>query len=466
MNILEAGTKRQTDDKMMNSPECVKDSLHAGWHFPTKRCCIFLVSAFFVASLVGCGGTSSQPQSVQPPPVVTVSPPAFTMGVGSNYQFSASVTGVSNTTVTWRVNGTDGGSVESGTIDSTGLYIAPTKIPSAPISVIAVAQADGVTTGQAAVMLLNTDPAGSATAEQITCPSVKGINGGQCYALNLSCPGLSDLNGYVVVNVPAGAPVGTVMLTTGAKSEELYWSAYAYGPDVIDGLLQAGFVTIQTSFGGPFTKNQPDGWQTGPGGVRRAACRYATLAKWVYDNVRPATVPLCATGNSSGSQQIGYALAHYGLGSIFTMVEPTSGPPFSRVDYSCECNQPDLPDPCGSQSLTQCVGLSNAQLYVDPAYSAPICSQALQTHNTDHSAEFFSDSIQTPDASVDYPNTYVHFLWGGLDDSSAPVMGQEWQKMITSKNSFTCVADAPHDIADALDAAKQIVSDMVNSCHF
>jgi hypothetical protein len=66
-----------------------------------------------------------------------------------------------------------------------------------------------------------------------------------------------------------------------------------------------------------------------------------------------------------------------------------------------------------------------------------------------------------------YPGTYVHFAWGGEDTSSAPVMGQLWEEVITpaSGTAFACVADAPHDMADVLDGAQQILTDLVTNCH-
>jgi hypothetical protein len=450
-----------------------------------KRGCIpfGVVSLVLVcAALAGCGGSSSAANVSPPPPppdniVVTVSPSSFTMGVGSNYQFSTTVTGTTNTAVNWQVNGIAGGSATVGMIDSTGLYIAPGSIPAGTISVQAVAQADGKSTGSAAITLALTDPmgtgAGTAASDTITCPTVTGPTPGTCYSVVLSCPGIADLNGYLWVNTPPGPPVGTVMLTGGANSEGLYAdpNIYTHGADVVNGLLQNNFITVQTSFGGVFTDSQPFGWQTGPGGLRRVACRYATLAKWVQQNIAAPSAPLCATGNSAGSALIGYSLSHYGATSMFTMVEPTSGPPFSRVDISCECagppTQPDLPDPCPAHmpTLTQCVGLKNAQNYLDPAYTAPICSEAVLNHSTANAAQFLSDSILSPEATLSYPNTVVNFVWGGLDGSSAPVMGQEWQEVITSKNAFACVDDAPHDLANAADAAQQIVSDMKTLCH-
>lgn len=396
------------------------------------------------------------------------------MGVGSNYQFSAAVTGTSNTAVTWQVNGVPGGNPSVGTVDGTGLYIAPVTDPGSAITVAAVSQADGSSSGTSAITLTPTDQlgtgAGTAASDVITCPTVAGVAPGTCYSIALSCPGISDLNGYLWVNQPVGTPVGTVLLTGGANSGGLYAdpAVLTYGANVVNGLVSAGYITVQTSFGGVFTTTQPHGWQTGPGGLRRVACRYATLAKWIQKNIAPATAPMCATGTSAGAGLIGYAMAHYGGTSMFKMVEPTSGPPFSRLDYSCECNQPDLPDPCvAGQTLTQCVGPKNAQDYIDPAYAAPaICSSDETTHSTANSAQFLSDSILSPEATLTYPNTYVHFAWGGVDTSSAPVMGQLWEQVITptSATGFACVADAPHDMADVADGAAQILADLVNNC--
>jgi hypothetical protein len=397
------------------------------------------------------------------------------MGVGSNLQFTAAVTGSSNSAVNWQVNGTAGGSASAGSIDSTGLYIAPGNIPSGPVTVTAVAQADGTTQASAAVTLLPADPLGTANGQTITCPTSVGISlaGGTCYSVALSCPGTSDLNGYLWVDSPTGTPVGTVMLTTGGNGSGLYWPDFTYGQNVVQGLLAANYITVQTAFGGDFTGSQPNGWVTGPGGIRRVACRYATLAKWVKDNIslNPSGASICATGNSGGSALIGYALAHYDGEAIFKMVEPTSGPPISRLDYSCECNQPDLPDPCGGTALlSQCAGLTNAQKYIDPAYNSPICSQAVQHSSTANSARFLSDSVLSPEATLAYPNTVVHFLWGGQDLSSAPVMGQAWQKAITDQlippsTAFACVADAPHTLPDVQDAALRIVTDITTYCH-
>ena len=194
------------------------------------------------------------------------------------------------------------------------------------------------------------------------------------------------------------------------------------------------------------------------------ACRYATMAQWIYSNIHLANTaaPFCATGNSSGAQLIGLALTHYGLGSIFAMVEPTSGPPFARQDWACDCLQPHATSPCGA-SGNFCVGLSNAQSYIDPAYPAPICSQETLNHSTTNDATFYQDSVVAPDSVFAYPNTFVKFLYGSLD-LGPPTQAHTWASAITSAKAESCIADAGHTLPDYLDAAQQIANDILNYC--
>jgi hypothetical protein len=60
---------------------------------------------------------------------VFVTPVADSLHVTDSVQFSAQVTGVANTAVTWAVNGITGGSAALGLIDTNGLYTAPPTVP-------------------------------------------------------------------------------------------------------------------------------------------------------------------------------------------------------------------------------------------------------------------------------------------------------------------------------------------------
>ena len=109
----------------------------------------------------GCGGGSSNGGSNSggsggsgsPPPVVSIaiSPTSATVSAGGTQQFQATVSGSTNTGVTWEVNNVAGGSNQTGTISSAGLYTAPSPQTAMQVTVTAVANADNSKTASATV---------------------------------------------------------------------------------------------------------------------------------------------------------------------------------------------------------------------------------------------------------------------------------------------------------------------------
>ena len=69
---------------------------------------------------------------------IVISPGYTTVGVNGTVQYSATVTGLTNTAVTWSVNSVNGGNPTYGTITSGGLYKAPAAIPANGITVTAL----------------------------------------------------------------------------------------------------------------------------------------------------------------------------------------------------------------------------------------------------------------------------------------------------------------------------------------
>ena len=69
---------------------------------------------------------------------ITISPGYTTVGVNGTVQYTATVTGLTNTAVTWAVNSVNGGSAKYGTITTGGLYKAPATIPANGITVSAL----------------------------------------------------------------------------------------------------------------------------------------------------------------------------------------------------------------------------------------------------------------------------------------------------------------------------------------
>jgi glycosyl hydrolase family 16 len=67
---------------------------------------------------------------------VAVTPATASVTTGAAQQFSASVTGTSNTAVTWTVSGPGCSGKDCGTISSSGLYTAPATVPSSALITI------------------------------------------------------------------------------------------------------------------------------------------------------------------------------------------------------------------------------------------------------------------------------------------------------------------------------------------
>src|ERR1035437_2481363 len=99
------------------------------------RCLLLLATALgAVLVITGCGSSYTAPNNPPPPPpatTVTVTPPTATLYRGETVRFSAQVSGPSDKTVTWSVP------AGFGSIDSTGLYTAPSDASHGTINVTA-----------------------------------------------------------------------------------------------------------------------------------------------------------------------------------------------------------------------------------------------------------------------------------------------------------------------------------------
>lgn len=423
--------------------------------------------------------------------------------MGANWQLSATVANAANQNVTWSISpsGATSGTIGSGT----GIYIAPNAVPSpATVTITATSVADSSATASVPVTIVANDPIGSvASYTQFpgpqSCPASSfdyGSNyGGQgtCFQLAVSCPLVSDFSAYLKVNTPPVVPAGTVLFGVGTGGSGLYddpATGFADGSTTVGDLLTSGFNTVQVSFGGPFDSGStPRGWLTGPGGVRRLACRYATVADWVYKNptiINSAvsasnSAPMCATGNSGGSAVIAYAVYEYGLASEFAMIEPTSGPVMSRIDQGCSptCSSAQGPICSGSSNVaTMCYESADAQI-IDEAYqsagtSTPTPCQDSIAGNpaTGAVALLLSDSIlYEPGQTVNLPNTIVKQLFGDADTSNAVPEGLTWSLAISPSSAspnpeYQCLASpVAHDIPSYAAGATQIANDIAAACH-
>jgi hypothetical protein len=99
--------------------------------------------------------SASATVTIIPPVAVKISPASVQVVTGDHQQFSANVTGTTNTGVTWSLEGSGCSGSACGTISSSGLYIAPGTIPSpAQVSVKATSDDDGTKSASANVTII------------------------------------------------------------------------------------------------------------------------------------------------------------------------------------------------------------------------------------------------------------------------------------------------------------------------
>ena len=107
--------------------------------------------------LDGCSGGGST--SSAPPAVQVVIAGSSQARLGTTIQLTATVSNVTNTAVTWQVNGVTGGAAETGTISTSGLYTPPPAIPaSGSVAITALSQTTPVVTASQTEMIWNPVP--------------------------------------------------------------------------------------------------------------------------------------------------------------------------------------------------------------------------------------------------------------------------------------------------------------------
>jgi hypothetical protein len=147
---------------------------------------------------------------------VSMSPSTVGVALGHTQQFTATVTGTSNTAVTWSMN------PPMGTISSTGLYTAPAGISIQPVvTITATSVADPSKTATAAVTLLppgvtvNVIPANVnlplGRSQQFTATVSNASNTGVTWSMN---PQVGTLSATGLYTTPSGVSLQSAVAIT------------------------------------------------------------------------------------------------------------------------------------------------------------------------------------------------------------------------------------------------------------
>lgn len=166
--------------------------------------------------------------------------------------------------------------------------------------------------GASESVTLRAEPCAKAPPSATRCESYDVVCGG-------NEPAVVELS---IFEPAAGTPkVGVIVFGSGGDGTGFYNFVQRKQ------LLSAGFTVID--------RRWPSGWFTGASeGPQQASCRYAALLRFLRSTVASEGL-LCATGNSGGSAELGYALTWQGAGKVLDFAMPTSGP-FHRLDLACQ----------------------------------------------------------------------------------------------------------------------------------
>jgi len=138
------------------------------------------VTAVSVADPAQSGSAQVTITTAAPPPApvgVSIAPATASLQTGATQDFTATVTNSTNATVTWQVNGVTGGNATVGVISTSGVYSAPSMVPSpATVTVSAVSAADPTRSGSAQVTI--TAPSSAGTPAPPPAPGTSGGGGG------------------------------------------------------------------------------------------------------------------------------------------------------------------------------------------------------------------------------------------------------------------------------------------------
>jgi hypothetical protein len=169
-------------------------------------------------------------------------------------------------------------------------------------------------------------------SDPVSCPT-NFYTGMTCFGATIDCTivdshidNISLTIGYVT---QAATPTGTIVFFTGGPG-----TASDFGPtnSFADSYV-GSYMIVYVEWASAWEKASSNASYEN---ILHAACRPATLLKWINDSAGPhPSGAMCAQGKSAGSAAIAYAMSWYGAGSYLKNVELLAGPVLSKIDDGC-----------------------------------------------------------------------------------------------------------------------------------
>lgn len=237
---------------------------------------------------------------------------------------------------------------------------------------------------------------GVAAAIDSPCPAGS-PSGTQCRRLQVGCFSIAGASATLRITSPSAATArrGTIVLTSGGDGTSLNGNT-GLARQMIATLAGDGLLVVELAWEAPGIWGGPH--------ARTLACRFATAARWVYENLHGGAGLFAAQGTSGGSSQIAFALAHYGLSDIIALANLGGGPP------GCPLCSPD------------------GQHGPEPLLPGP------------------APSVNR-DPRLNYPTTAARFFLGDREPTADIIRdANAYYTAITSAKSMTTVSNTEHDI--------------------
>ena len=235
-----------------------------------------------------------------------------------------------------------------------------------------------------------------------------------CWQVRVTCPSLSSIDARLRIRNSTITAKGAVIFAEGGSGKAFWGNQSTAASFALIDLNNSGFNTIEISWDSAWWSDPSASLSGAFDGYPTVACRPATVAKYIRDtfNATDSGLAFCASGNSGGSTQVGFMLSHYGLDSILDLAVPTSGPPVSRVDIGC------FQTP-GYESMWYTDDTAST---IDQVFRTAKQGPCL-TKNLTYE-ELYRNASVSVGGNYLYPSTYVHFVFGANDTTSAVGQGR------------------------------------------
>jgi hypothetical protein len=271
-----------------------------------------LIFAIMGIAFFGCGYAGTPPVNEV---VVIISPVSASVALGQTLQFVASVTGSTNSAVTWSVNNVTGGNASVGTISTAGLYTAPANLPNPATVTITAASASSPQSNASATVTFT-----DGLQVSVTPSSASILTGGtQVFTATVSGAGsLPTTVTWSVNGISGGNPAIGMVVATGNNSAVYTAPAIIPNPPTV---TISATSTADSSKSGSATVTLMNGLQVSvaPTSASVPAGGAQTFIAMVSGaGTLPTTVTWSVNGVTGGNSTIGTIVGSSNNSAIYT----------------------------------------------------------------------------------------------------------------------------------------------------